>query len=60
MSIHVLLNLLSKLGKRDKMGGFAWHCITFPHRFDKFKCTGAQIIRFCLSNATKNTLKSPL
>ena len=29
MSASVLLNLLNELGKRDKMGGFAEHSISF-------------------------------
>ena len=32
MSAHVLLNLLNKLGEKDKMRGFAKHLISFPQR----------------------------
>ena len=37
MSVHVVLNLLNKLRKRDKMQGF------FAMKFNKFNNTGAQI-----------------
>ena len=32
MSAHVLLNLLDKLGKKDKMQGFAKHLLSFPQQ----------------------------
>ena len=32
MSAHVLLNLLNKLGEKDKMQGFAEHLIGFPQQ----------------------------
>ena len=32
MNAHVLLNLLNKLGEKDKMGGCAEHLIGFPQR----------------------------
>ena len=32
MSAHVLLNLLNKLGEKDKMQGFAEHLISFPQQ----------------------------
>ena len=43
MSAHVLLNLLNKLGEKDKMHGFAEHLIGSPPPPDsnKFNNTGA-------------------
>ena len=32
MSAHALLNLLNKLGEKDKRRGFAEHLIGFPQR----------------------------
>ena len=32
MSAHVLLNLLNKLGEKDKMWGFAKHIFHFPQQ----------------------------
>ena len=37
MSVHVLLNLLNKLGKRDKMQGLPSILSLFCNKFDKFK-----------------------
>ena len=42
MSAHVLLNLLNKLGKRDKMGGLLSILSLFRHDFNKFNNTGAR------------------
>ena len=36
MSAHVLLNLLNKLGKRDKMRGFSSILYLFCNEFNKF------------------------
>ena len=36
MSAHVLLNLLKKLRKKDKMRGFAEHRMVFLNGFNKF------------------------
>ena len=44
MSAHVLLNLLNKLGKRDKMRGFPSILSLFCNEFNKFNNTGAQIL----------------
>ena len=41
MSAHVLLNLLNKLGKRDKMGGLLSILSLFRNKFDKFINTRA-------------------
>ena len=51
MSAHVLLNLLNKLGKRNKMRGFL-----FRNDFNKFKNTGARMLD-SIYHMT-NTLKS--
>ena len=42
MSAHVLLNLLNKLGKRDKMRGLS--SINFPNEFNKFNNTRARML----------------
>ena len=44
MSAHVLLNLLNKLGKRDKMRGLSSILSLFRNKFDKFKNTGARML----------------
>ena len=41
MSTHVLLNLLNKLGKRDKMLGLQSILSLFRNKFNKFNNTGA-------------------
>ena len=41
MSVHVLLNLLNKLGKRDKMWGLPSILSLFRNEFNKFNNTGA-------------------
>ena len=41
MSAHVLLNLLNKLGKRDKMRGLQSILSFFCNKFSKFNNTGA-------------------
>ena len=40
MSAHVLLNLLNKLRKRDKMRGFPSILFLFRNEFNKFNNTG--------------------
>ena len=44
MSAHVLLNLLNKLRKRDKMRGLPIILSLFRNEFNKFNNTGARII----------------
>ena len=44
MSVHVLLNLLNKLGKRDKMQGKPRILSLFCNEFDKFNNTRAQML----------------
>ena len=44
MSAHVLLNLLNKLRKRDKMRGLPSILSLFRFQFNKFNKTGAQMI----------------
>ena len=44
MSAHVLLNLLNKLGKRDKMLGLPSILSLFRNKFNKFNNTGAQML----------------
>ena len=43
MSAHVLLNLLNKLGKRDKMQGLPSILYLFRNKFNKFNNTGGQM-----------------
>ena len=44
MSAHILLNLLNKLGKRDKMRGLPCILSLFRNKLNKFNNTGAQIL----------------
>ena len=41
MSAHVLLNILNKLGKRDKMRSLSSILSLFRNKFDKFNNTRA-------------------
>ena len=41
MSAHVLLKLLNKLGKRDKIRGLSSILSLFLNEFNKFNNTGA-------------------
>ena len=44
MSAHVLLNLLNKLRKSDKMRGLPSILLLFRNKFNKFNNTGAQML----------------
>ena len=44
MSVHVLLNLLNRLGKSDKMGGLLSILLLFRNELNKFNNTGAQMV----------------
>ena len=44
MSVHVLLNLLNELRKRDKMRGFPSILLLFLKEFNKFDNTGARML----------------
>ena len=44
MSAHVLLNLLNKMRKSDKMGGLPSILSLFRNKFNKFNNTGAQLL----------------
>ena len=44
MSAHVLLNLLNKLGKRDKMRGLPSILSLFRNLFNKFNKTRARML----------------
>ena len=44
MSTHVLLNLLNKLGKRDKMRGLSSILSLYRSEFNKFNNTIAQML----------------
>ena len=44
MSAHVLLILLNKLGKRDKMRGLPSILSLFGNEFNKFNNTGARML----------------
>ena len=56
MSVHVLLNLLSELGKRDKMRGLPSILSLFRNEFNKFINTRARMLD-SIYHMT-NTLKS--
>ena len=57
MSSHVLLNLLNKLGKSDKMQGLPSILLLFHNEFNKFNKTGARMLD--LSYDIKITLNLP-
>ena len=44
MSAHALLNLLNKLGKRDKMRGLPSILFLFRSKFNKFNNTRARML----------------
>ena len=44
MSVHVLLNLLNDLGKRDKMQGLPSILSLFRNEFNKLNTTRARIL----------------
>ena len=44
MSVHVLLNLLNKLRKRDKTRGLSSISSLFRNKFNKLKNTGAGML----------------
>ena len=44
MSAHVLLNLLNKLGKKEKMRGLPSILSLFRNEFNKFNNTGARML----------------
>ena len=56
MSAHVLLNLLNKLGKRDKMRGLPSIISLFRNEFNEFNNTRARMLDSIYH--MKNTLKS--
>ena len=58
MSAHVLLNLLNKLTKRDKMRGMPSILSLFRIEFNKFNYTGGKNVRFYLSHDIEIILKS--
>ena len=57
MSAHVLLNLLNKLGKRDKMRGLLSILSPFHNEFNKFNNTRARMFD-SIYHMTKIPLKS--
>ena len=56
MCAHALLNLLNKLGKRDKMRGLPSILSLFRNKFNKLNYTGARMLD-SIYHMT-NTLKS--
>ena len=44
MSVHVLLNLLNELGKRDKMRGLPSTLSLFRNEFNKFNNTSTRML----------------
>ena len=57
MSAHVLLNLLNKLGKRDKMQGLPSILSLFRNEFNKFNNTRSMNVRFYLSQDHDDNIK---
>ena len=55
MSAHVLLNLLNKLWKRDKMRGLPNILSLFCNEFNEFNNTGARMFRFYVPHDIKIT-----
>ena len=47
MSVHVLLNLLNELGKRDKMRGLPSILSLFRYEFNKFNNTLTPTYLYC-------------
>ena len=58
MSAHVLLNLLNKWRKRDKMRGLPSILSFFRNKFNNFNNTGARMLDSTLSYDIKIILKS--
>ena len=58
MSDHVLLNLLNKLRKRDKMQGLPSILWLFGNEFNKFNNTGAGMLDFIYHFWRKKSLCS--
>ena len=58
MSAHVLLNLLNKLKKRDKMWGLPSILSLFRNEFNKFNNTGARMLGSIYHMTFKIILKS--
>ena len=57
MSAHILLNLLNKLRKRDKMRGLPSILALFRNKFNKYNYTGARMLN-SIYHLTLNILKS--
>ena len=58
MSVHVVLNLLNKMGKRDKMRGLHSILSLFPNFFNKFNVKHRSTnVSLYLSYVIKVTLK---
>ena len=57
MSAHVLLNLLNKLGKKDKMQGLPSFLSLFRNEFNKFNNTRSMNVRFYLSQDHDDNIK---
>ena len=60
MSVHVVLNLLNELRKRDKMPGSLSISSLFRNEFNKIQYYMSTNARFYLSYDPKTTLKSLL
>ena len=58
MSAHVLLTLLNKLGKRDKIRGLSSILSHFRNEFNKFNNTRARMLDSIYHKNMTNTLKS--
>ena len=60
MSAHILLNLLNKLGKRDKMRGLPSILSLFRNKFNKFNNAGARMLDsiYRMTMMTSKSLKN--
>ena len=54
MSVHVLLNLLIELGKRDKMRGLPSILSVFRNEFNKFNNTRARMLDSIWASSREN------
>ena len=59
MSAHVLLNLLNKFGKSDKMQGLPSILLLFRNEFNEFNNTGARMLD-SIYHMTLQLTKNPI
>ena len=58
ITVHVVLNLLNELGKRDKMRGLPSILTHFRNEFNKFNNTGARFFFYDIYHMTLKLYKS--